>query len=30
MPDDLYERDALAWSEHQASLLRRWRVASGQ
>jgi hypothetical protein len=23
MPDDLYDRDALAWSEHQASLLRR-------
>ena len=28
MPDDLYERDALAWSEHQASLLRR--VARGE
>jgi hypothetical protein len=23
MPDDLYDRDALAWSEHQADLLRR-------
>lgn len=23
MPDDLYERDALAWSEHQVALLRR-------
>lgn len=23
MPDDLYDRDALAWSEHQAGLLRR-------
>lgn len=23
MPDDLYERDILAWSENQASLLRR-------
>jgi Domain of unknown function DUF29 len=23
MPDDLYDRDTLAWSEHQASLLRR-------
>ena len=23
MPDDLYERDILAWSEHQADLLRR-------
>ena len=23
MPDDLYERDALAWSEQQADLLRR-------
>jgi Domain of unknown function DUF29 len=28
MPDDLYNRDALAWSEHQASLLRR--VARGE
>jgi len=28
MPDDLYDRDALAWSEHQASLLRR--VARGE
>jgi hypothetical protein len=28
MPDDLYERDVLAWSEHQASLLRR--VARGE
>ena len=23
MPDDLYQRDALAWAEHQATLLRR-------
>jgi len=23
MPDDLYDRDVLAWSEHQAGLLRR-------
>ncbi len=23
MPDSLYERDALAWAEHQATLLRR-------
>jgi Domain of unknown function DUF29 len=23
MPDDLYDRDILAWSEHQATLLRR-------
>jgi hypothetical protein len=23
MPDDLYDRDVLAWSEHQAMLLRR-------
>jgi len=23
MPDDLYARDVLAWSEHQADLLRR-------
>jgi hypothetical protein len=28
MPDDLYDRDALAWSEHQAALLRR--VARGE
>jgi hypothetical protein len=28
MPDDLYDHDVLAWSEHQAALLRR--VASGQ
>ena len=28
MPDDLYDHDALAWSEHQASLLRR--VARGE
>jgi hypothetical protein len=28
MPDDLYDRDALAWSEYQASLLRR--VARGE
>jgi predicted nucleotidyltransferase len=28
MPDDLYDRDALAWSERQAELLRR--VARGE
>ena len=28
MPDDLYSRDVLAWSEHQAALLRR--VAGGE
>ena len=28
MPDDLYERDALAWSERQADLLRR--LAAGE
>jgi hypothetical protein len=28
MPDDLYERDPLAWSEHQSELLRR--VARGE
>jgi hypothetical protein len=28
MPDDLYDRDVLAWSEHQAALLRR--VARGE
>ena len=28
MPDGLYERDALAWSEHQAGLLRR--LAAGE
>jgi predicted nucleotidyltransferase len=28
MPDDLYHRDALAWSEQQAGLLRR--VARGE
>lgn len=28
MPDDLYERDALAWSERQSALLRR--VARGE
>ncbi|HEY7578968.1 MAG TPA: DUF29 domain-containing protein [Acetobacteraceae bacterium] len=28
MPDDLYDRDILAWSQHQASLLRR--VARGE
>src|ERR1700729_1314616 len=28
MPDDLYDHDALAWSEHQAELLRR--VARGE
>ncbi len=26
MPDDLYERDTLAWSEQQADLLRRLAV----
>jgi hypothetical protein len=24
MPDDLYQRDILTWSEHQAGLLRRF------
>src|SRR3954454_19185653 len=28
MPDDLYDSDVLAWSEHQAALLRR--VARGE
>jgi hypothetical protein len=28
MPDDLYERDILSWSEQQAALLRR--VAAGE
>ena len=28
MPDDLYDRDILAWSEHQSVLLRR--VANGE
>ena len=28
MPDGLYERDILAWSQHQADLLRR--VARGE
>jgi hypothetical protein len=28
MPDDLYDRDILAWSEYQATLLRR--VAGGE
>ncbi len=28
MPGDLYEQDVLAWSEHQAGLLRR--VAAGE
>ena len=28
MPDDLYDRDVLAWSEHQAGLLRR--LAAGE
>jgi hypothetical protein len=28
MPDDLYDRDALAWAERQAALLRR--VARGE
>ena len=28
MPDDLYHRDALAWAEQQAALLRR--VARGE
>ena len=28
MPDGSYDRDALAWSEHQASLLRR--LAAGE
>ena len=28
MPDGLYERDALAWAERQADLLRR--LAAGE
>ncbi len=28
MPDDLYDRDVLAWSQHQATLLRR--IARGE
>jgi hypothetical protein len=28
MPDDLYDHDVLAWSEHQAKLLRR--IARGE
>jgi Domain of unknown function DUF29 len=28
MPDSLYERDALAWSDQQAALLRR--IAAGE
>jgi hypothetical protein len=28
MPDDLYDRDILTWSEHQSFLLRR--VARGE
>ena len=28
MPDGLYERDALAWSDRQAGLLRR--IAAGE
>jgi hypothetical protein len=28
MPDDLYDHDVLAWSEHQAELLRR--IARGE
>jgi Domain of unknown function DUF29 len=28
MPDDLYDHDVLAWSEHQADLLRR--IARGE
>ncbi len=28
MPDGLYERDALAWSDQQAALLRR--IAAGE
>jgi hypothetical protein len=28
MPDDLYDRDILNWSQHQADLLRR--VARGE
>jgi hypothetical protein len=28
MPNDLYDRDVVAWSEHQAALLRR--VARGE
>ncbi len=29
MSGDLYERDALAWAEQQADLLRRRRRGSG-
>jgi len=29
MPDGLYERDALAWAEHQAALLRRLAAGEG-
>lgn len=28
MPDDVYERDILSWSEHQAGFLRR--LAAGE
>jgi hypothetical protein len=28
MPDDLYDRDILVWSEHQSTLLRR--IARGE
>jgi hypothetical protein len=29
MPDGLYEHDVLAWSQHQAELLRRLGRGSG-
>jgi hypothetical protein len=29
MPDALYERDALAWADHQATLLRRLAAGEG-
>jgi hypothetical protein len=29
MPDDLYERDILVWSEKQAALLRRLARGEG-
>jgi hypothetical protein len=29
MPDGLYERDALAWADHQATLLRRLAAGEG-
>ncbi len=29
MPDGLYERDILVWSQHQADLLRRLGAGNG-